>query len=445
MSVEVSSELQGFATCETKLPEFSLKEIAVVKHWTNNTGNILNDLNLSLDEYNRHRVSIFNKSGVGSPLGAIIFFAENQIIDTGEIISKQNLDIDAFSKVSEHKKAFVDTIINEKRNLCLAEKDEASKIADLTGVDDFSKIVLLRIEEKFRLKNITVERDGIRVVLSTDQKIKSLFLNGHSESEAIKVINEAIQLSKDAAEKEAQIGGKHESLEKPAPAPSVKELTFQDVSPLLKKGTVWIKGEDNNQTPRTESVKKDSGGKSKLTRKDMALLLLTSEHPGKPKEVALRLGISTEELEILKEELTTRFNVKSRSNKPSKKDSALIIFYHNTNHGSSENLNQERGGGDARESNSSKSTKKGERVSNKPSGNLSSLEIRVVEAIAAGPNRRNAALAKSLGVADGTIKTVKSIVAAKLDVKLSRSNGAVFFNNQAIKRAYDKMQNQNKV
>jgi len=66
----------------------------------------------------------------------------------------------------------------------------------------------MEIQKELAQEEVTVEKNGVRIVMTGDQKIKEFFSNGKSDSEIKEAINEAIKKSQEvAARKLSQMGG----------------------------------------------------------------------------------------------------------------------------------------------------------------------------------------------------------------------------------------------
>ena len=66
----------------------------------------------------------------------------------------------------------------------------------------------MQIQKALQAEQITVEKNGVTVVMSGDQKLIDLMSNGKSDNDIKDCINEAIKKSQEvAAKKLAQMGG----------------------------------------------------------------------------------------------------------------------------------------------------------------------------------------------------------------------------------------------
>ncbi|MCL5010429.1 MAG: YbaB/EbfC family nucleoid-associated protein [Patescibacteria group bacterium] len=64
------------------------------------------------------------------------------------------------------------------------------------------------IQKELQKEEITVEKNGVRIIITGDQKIKELVSNGKSDSDIKEAVNEAIKKSQEvAAKKLSQMGG----------------------------------------------------------------------------------------------------------------------------------------------------------------------------------------------------------------------------------------------
>ncbi|RJQ36272.1 YbaB/EbfC family DNA-binding protein [Candidatus Microgenomates bacterium] len=66
----------------------------------------------------------------------------------------------------------------------------------------------MEIQKQLQQEEVDVEKNGVRVLITGDQKIKSLESNGKSDNDIKEAVNEAIKKSQEvAAKKLAQMGG----------------------------------------------------------------------------------------------------------------------------------------------------------------------------------------------------------------------------------------------
>ena len=66
----------------------------------------------------------------------------------------------------------------------------------------------MQIQRELQAEEVTVEKNGVRIVISGDQKIKDLMSNGKSDNDVKEAVNEAIKKSQEvAARKLQQMGG----------------------------------------------------------------------------------------------------------------------------------------------------------------------------------------------------------------------------------------------
>lgn len=66
----------------------------------------------------------------------------------------------------------------------------------------------MEIQRQLASEEITVEKNGVRIVISGDQKIRALETNGKGDDEVREAVNEAIKKSQEvAARKLSQMGG----------------------------------------------------------------------------------------------------------------------------------------------------------------------------------------------------------------------------------------------
>ena len=62
----------------------------------------------------------------------------------------------------------------------------------------------MQIQKQLQAEEITVEKKGVRVVMTGDQKVKDLETNGKSENDIKEALNEAIKKSQEVAAKKLQ-------------------------------------------------------------------------------------------------------------------------------------------------------------------------------------------------------------------------------------------------
>lgn len=66
----------------------------------------------------------------------------------------------------------------------------------------------MQIQRELQGEEVTVDKNGVRIVISGDQKIKVLESNGSSDNDIAEAVNEAIKKSQEvAARKLQQMGG----------------------------------------------------------------------------------------------------------------------------------------------------------------------------------------------------------------------------------------------
>lgn len=66
----------------------------------------------------------------------------------------------------------------------------------------------VKIQKELKKQEIEIEEDGVRIVVSGDQKVKELEINGMTNQKAVEVINKAIEKSqKMAAQKLQEMSG----------------------------------------------------------------------------------------------------------------------------------------------------------------------------------------------------------------------------------------------
>lgn len=66
----------------------------------------------------------------------------------------------------------------------------------------------MAIQKELQAEEVSVEKHGVEIVISGDQKIRSLASNGKSDDDILEAVNEAIKKSQEvAAKKLASMGG----------------------------------------------------------------------------------------------------------------------------------------------------------------------------------------------------------------------------------------------
>ena len=66
----------------------------------------------------------------------------------------------------------------------------------------------LQIQKQLQLEEIRVEKNGVSILITGDQKIKTLTSNGRKDEDIKEAVNEAIKKSQEgAARKLSQMGG----------------------------------------------------------------------------------------------------------------------------------------------------------------------------------------------------------------------------------------------
>lgn len=78
------------------------------------------------------------------------------------------------------------------------------QVSDLKKMRDQA----MEIQKALQAEKITVEKNGVVVVMTGDQKVVSLTSNGKSDNDIVNCFNEAVKKSQEvAAKKLAQMGG----------------------------------------------------------------------------------------------------------------------------------------------------------------------------------------------------------------------------------------------
>lgn len=66
----------------------------------------------------------------------------------------------------------------------------------------------MEIQKQLQQEEVQVEKNGVNIVITGDQKIKELSSNGKSDNDILEAVNEAIKKSQEvAARKLSQMGG----------------------------------------------------------------------------------------------------------------------------------------------------------------------------------------------------------------------------------------------
>ena len=66
----------------------------------------------------------------------------------------------------------------------------------------------MQIQRQLQAEEVSVEKNGVSIVITGDQKLKSLEINGRSDRDVVEAVNEAIKKSQEiAARKLQQMGG----------------------------------------------------------------------------------------------------------------------------------------------------------------------------------------------------------------------------------------------
>lgn len=66
----------------------------------------------------------------------------------------------------------------------------------------------MQIQKQLQAEEVDVEKNGVHIVISGDQKIRTLESNGRSDNDILDAVNEAIKKSQEiAARKLSQMGG----------------------------------------------------------------------------------------------------------------------------------------------------------------------------------------------------------------------------------------------
>lgn len=77
------------------------------------------------------------------------------------------------------------------------------QIGDLKKMRDQA----LAIQRELQKEEITVNKNGVTIVISGDQKVRSIALNNKSDRDVVEAINEAIKKSQEVAAKKLQAMG----------------------------------------------------------------------------------------------------------------------------------------------------------------------------------------------------------------------------------------------
>lgn len=80
----------------------------------------------------------------------------------------------------------------------------------LQGLGDLKKMrdQAMEIQKQLQQEEVHVEKNGVKILITGDQKIKNLESNGKSDNDIKEAVNEAIKKSQEvAAKKLSQMGG----------------------------------------------------------------------------------------------------------------------------------------------------------------------------------------------------------------------------------------------
>lgn len=77
------------------------------------------------------------------------------------------------------------------------------------GISDIKKMrdEAMRIQRELQAEEVKVDKNGVNIIITGDQKIKSLTTNGKSDNDIREAINEAIKKSQEVAAKKLQSMG----------------------------------------------------------------------------------------------------------------------------------------------------------------------------------------------------------------------------------------------
>ncbi len=78
--------------------------------------------------------------------------------------------------------------------------DKFKQVAELKKMRDEA----LKIQRELAAEKIEIEENGIKVVVSGDQKIQSLEIQGEAQNNVIEVLNKALKRSQEVAAKKVQ-------------------------------------------------------------------------------------------------------------------------------------------------------------------------------------------------------------------------------------------------
>jgi len=62
----------------------------------------------------------------------------------------------------------------------------------------------MQIQRMLGAKELTVEKNGVKIIITGDQKLKELSTNGKSDKDILEAVNEAVKKSQEVAAKELQ-------------------------------------------------------------------------------------------------------------------------------------------------------------------------------------------------------------------------------------------------
>ena len=79
-----------------------------------------------------------------------------------------------------------------------------SQLGDLKKMRDQA----MQIQRELQAEEVSVDKNGVQIVITGDQKIKEIKVNGRSDNDVKEAVNEAVKKSQEvAAKKLQQMGG----------------------------------------------------------------------------------------------------------------------------------------------------------------------------------------------------------------------------------------------
>ncbi len=79
----------------------------------------------------------------------------------------------------------------------------------LQGLGDLKKMrdQAMQIQKELQAEEINIEKNGVTILITGDQKIKEIETNGRSDNDVKEAVNEAIKKSQEVAARKSQYPG----------------------------------------------------------------------------------------------------------------------------------------------------------------------------------------------------------------------------------------------